>query len=396
MYYFYRCRCIGRPTIEIDIQDIEFLRGLRFPFCKIAVILGISRSTLYRRLEEEGLSQDLTYTDISDRDLDSELAAIKSNHPNDGERLLSGHLSRQGIIVPRAQLRASIHRVDPINTAIRRSVTIRRRVYHVEGPNCVWHIDGNHKLIRWRFVVHGGIDGYSRTIVFLECADNNRASTVISAFESAVHTHGLPNRIRSDLGGENVDVWRYMIEQHSSYSAVITGSSTHNERIERLWRDVYRCVGILYHDTFRKLEEEGKLDALNEVDLLCLHFIFLPRINTTLKSFVESWNNHPVSSEHNLTPNQLFIRGAIEQDIDPHFPPPSSSNTSCTADQAQLTSPSDRVTVPRIQFNPCALLQIEMSQVDPLGPSTSFGCDLYCQIVNIVGSHLTGGCSHCT
>ena len=28
--------------------------------------------------------------------------------------------------------------------------------------------------------------------------------------------------------------------------------------------------------------------------------------------------------------------------------------------------------------------------MDPLGPSTSFGCDLYCQIVNIVGSHSRG------
>ena len=28
----------------------------------------------------------------------------------------------------------------------------------------IWHIDGNHKLIRWRFVVHRGIDGYSRMI----------------------------------------------------------------------------------------------------------------------------------------------------------------------------------------------------------------------------------------
>jgi len=117
----------------------------------------------------------------------------------------------------------------------------------------VGHIDGNHKLIRWRILFRGGIDGNSKTIVFLECADNNRASTVLSAFAGAIHTHGLLNRIRSDLGGENVDVWRYMIEQHSSYSVVITGSSTH-ERIERLWRDVYRCVSSFYHDTFKKLE----------------------------------------------------------------------------------------------------------------------------------------------
>ena len=71
-------------------------------------------------------------------------------------------------------MRASIHRVDPENTAIRRSVTIRRRVYHVDGPNSLWHVDGNHKLIRWRMVIYGGIDGYSRTVVvFLRCSDNN-------------------------------------------------------------------------------------------------------------------------------------------------------------------------------------------------------------------------------
>ena len=46
-----------------------------------------------------------------------------------------------------------------MNTAIR-SVTIRRRVYCVDGPNSLWHIDGHHKLIKWRFVVHGGINGF--------------------------------------------------------------------------------------------------------------------------------------------------------------------------------------------------------------------------------------------
>lgn len=46
-------------------------------------------------------------------------------------------------------------------------MTIRRRVYHVDGPNSLWHVDGHHKLIRWHMVIHGGIDGYSRTVVFL-------------------------------------------------------------------------------------------------------------------------------------------------------------------------------------------------------------------------------------
>ena len=48
---------------------------------KIAQYLGISRSTLYRRLEEEGLSQDAKYTYINDSDLDRVMSAIKQNYP---------------------------------------------------------------------------------------------------------------------------------------------------------------------------------------------------------------------------------------------------------------------------------------------------------------------------
>ena len=209
-----------------------------------------------------------TYTNLSDRDLDATVEAIKKHHPNDGEVLMAGHLASRGIFVPRARLRASIHRVDPVNTAAQRSVTIRHRVYCADGPNVMWHVDGNHKVIRWRFVVHGGIDGYSHVIV---CVDNNRAASVLDVFTTAVDAQGLPSCIRSDLGGDNVEVWRYMVEQYRNNSAFITGSSTHNERIERLWQDYFRSVGVHIYDTLNMLESQEKLDPLNAVDLYCLH-----------------------------------------------------------------------------------------------------------------------------
>ena len=211
---------------------------------------------MYRRLDEEGICRLTSYTEIADTDLDRVIERVKRSHPNDGERLLIGHLAQEGIIVPRARVRASIHRVDPVNTELRRSITVRRRVYYAAGQNAIWHMDGHHKLVKWRFVTHGGIDGYSRTVVFLKCSNNNQASTVFALFSDAVENHGLPSRIQTDLGGENVEVWRYMVEQHASRHAVITGSSTHNERIERLWRDVYRCVGVVFADTFRALEAD--------------------------------------------------------------------------------------------------------------------------------------------
>ena len=94
-------------------------------------------------------------------------------------------------------------------------------------------------------------------VTFLKCSDNNRSSTVLSNFTAAVNFHGLPNQIRTDLGGENVEIWRYMVEQHSSRTAVITGASTHNQRIERLWRDVYRCVGVIFMKYFINLKTRG-------------------------------------------------------------------------------------------------------------------------------------------
>lgn len=380
---------IGRPRLSVCMEDVEYLRELRFSWTSIAKILDVSRSTLYRRLDEEGISRQLTYTDISNLELDAVVRDIKHAHPNSGERLLIGHLAQQNIIVPRFRVRASIHRVDPINTALRRSITIRRRVYYSEGPNAVWHVDGHHKLIKWRFVIHGGIDGFSRLIVYLKCSDNNRAATVLQCFEDAVDKFGLPSKIRTDLRGENVDIWRYLIEQHHDDTVVITGSSTHNERIERLWRDVHRCVGVLYADLFRELEEEGKLDSLNEVDIFCLHYVFKARINSTLNSFVESWNNHSISTERSQSPNQLYILGMVNRGTVPTRP------NLTTATSQSTPGHLDPVEVPRVGYLPCASLNMQLALIDPLGPTSDFGADVYFRVVTVVGSHLEQGCEDC-
>ena len=182
------------------------------------------------------------------------------------------------------------------------------------GPNSLWHIDGNHKLVRWRIVVHGGIDGYSRIPVYLSASSNNRSETVLRLFLEAVSKYGLPSRVRADKGGENVLVSEYMLRhphRGPGRGSFITGRSVHNQRIERLWCDVFSsCNGHLYH-MFHSMEDEGLLDPVDEVDLFALHFVFIPRINRQLESFKAAYCRHRLRTEHNRTPLQLWTRGIL-------------------------------------------------------------------------------------
>lgn len=151
--------------------------------------------------------------------------------------------------------------------------SVARRVYSVPGPNSLWHIDGLHALIRWRFVIHGAIDGFSRLIVYLFCSTNNRTDTVLANFIDAVHRHGWPSQVRSDKGGKNIDVAEAMLRYRGSH---IAGVSVHNQRIERLWRDVFIGICCLFYTFFYTMEENRVLDPTNTVDLFCLHYVFGP------------------------------------------------------------------------------------------------------------------------
>ena len=260
---------------------IEQLRKTGMNWTSIARCLGISVQTLYRRRIEFGLEDN--FTEITDEELDRLLTWHRTVVKPIPWR---GSLKGRGINVQRFRVRDCLKGIDGIGRAVRRWYAIFRRTYNVTGPNHLWHIDSNNKLISWRFVIHGCIDGYSRTIVHLKCCTDNNASSVLQYFEQGVQGFGLPSRVRGDQGMENVDVAKYMsVSLESDRGSFIAGRSVQNQEIERLWAEGDRVSSALFKDLFDFLKNSGTLDSLGELHLLALQYVFVPRINDSLREF---------------------------------------------------------------------------------------------------------------
>ena len=134
--------------------------------------------------------------------------------------------------------------------------------------------------------------------MYLSCYTNNRADTVLSLFRQATAEYGTPSRVRSNRGGENVSICHYMVSLRGpGRGSHIAGSSEYNQQVERMWRDMYRCV-CSFHEMFYLLESQDLLDPDNESDLFVLHSVFLDVINHHLHAFVRAWNNHPRGIGH--------------------------------------------------------------------------------------------------
>uniref|UniRef100_A0A672MZX3 Integrase core domain-containing protein n=1 Tax=Sinocyclocheilus grahami TaxID=75366 RepID=A0A672MZX3_SINGR len=303
----------GRPRIHISEDRLIHFLKLGLPQETIRKILGVSRATLHRRMRECNLSVTSLYSSCTDEELDSLVSEIKSTMPNIGYRVVRGALIAKGHRVQWDRIRASMHRIDGIGILSRMSQLgcVARRTYSVPYPKYLVHIDTNHKLIRYNMVIFGGVDGYSRKIMYLRIADNNRSETTLRFFKEAVEEFGFPLRVRGD--------------------------------------HVRMCVTTVYYDILHRLEDCGLLDLSNFTHLFCCHYVFFylaykPALRT----------------ESSLTPNQLWETGQYQNPISN---PEVIIFSYCT---------HFGVNVPEIQRPQPAREQIEqlLSQIDPFSVDT--------------------------
>ncbi|CAG7834148.1 unnamed protein product [Allacma fusca] len=270
---------VGRPRARVPIDAVEELLWMKFSVPKIASIFRISVSTLRNRMKDSNLS-------------------VSKSH----QRILSLPIKSF------SRLREAMRVVDPwgVHERLLQNRAVKRRSYFVKYSHSLWHLDTNMKLIRYKVVIRGCIDGKSRFCIYLDVGNNNLAISTMESFMKGVRNNCIPSRTRSDKGGENVLVARFMIETRGvNRGSHLTGRSVHNQRIERFWRDVYRASGY-YYETFFEMEAAGMLDIDDNLHMLVLHHVFIPRIQASMEDFRVGWNSHPISTENSCTPQQLL------------------------------------------------------------------------------------------
>ncbi|CAB4021454.1 hypothetical protein AWC38_SpisGene3841 [Paramuricea clavata] len=344
----------GRPSFYIPAETLEDLRGIGFSWQKIAQFFGVSRWTVYRRVQAYGLQNMQQFN----AEIDDIVAEYLGRHGfTTGRTYLAGYLRSLGLRIQRRRVRESLTRVDPQNTALRWGIVIARRKYSVPWPNSLWHLDGHHSLIRWGLVVHGCIDGFSRRIMFLKCSNNNLSQTVLELFMNAIEKDGLwPSRIRVDHGVENV----------------------------------------LVCDAMVSARDAGLLNINSPIDLFALHLTFIPRINFALREFLEGSNHHRVRTANHWSPYQMWVNGMLNTNnplahgeldedpddlavygIDPAAPSP-------------FEDSDNNVVVPPVNLpgdNQLIQSYVE-DRIDPLMPSTEMGIDIYEMIHQIIQDNI--------
>jgi hypothetical protein len=88
----------GRPRKEINSNVLENLLQLRIPVVQIAKRLEVSRSVVYKAMNEYGINYK-RFSGLTQAEVEIEVESVKNSHPNSGEVMVQGHLTCKGIHV---------------------------------------------------------------------------------------------------------------------------------------------------------------------------------------------------------------------------------------------------------------------------------------------------------
>ena len=136
----------GRPEINIDIETLAEMTQEGYSAKQIADSFSCSEMTIRTKAKQYlGVTK---FSKFNKNQASEQISQVKKEFPNFGIRMTQAAVQEQyGVCLPHNFVIQELHQQDPVGMATRWARTIRRRRYSVEGPNFLWHMDANHKVI---------------------------------------------------------------------------------------------------------------------------------------------------------------------------------------------------------------------------------------------------------
>jgi putative transposase len=229
-------------------------RGHELPLCRQAMVLGISRGSLYYSECPVPASELAIMRRIDELHL---------NYPFAGSRMLRDLLRGEGIAIGRDQVRTMMRRMA-IEALYRRPHTSKPADGHkvfpyllrdlpIDRPNQVWAMDITYIPMAKGFVYLAVVmDWFSRRVLSWRISISMEVDFCLDAVEEALIRYGRPEIFNTDQGSQFTSaIFTGLLSEHAiRVSMDGRGSWRDNVFVERLWRSVkYEEVYLRAYDS---------------------------------------------------------------------------------------------------------------------------------------------------
>ncbi|KAH9472082.1 hypothetical protein Pst134EA_002708 [Puccinia striiformis f. sp. tritici] len=239
--------------------------------------------TLERKIQSMSLTRRTDDLDNNKVDMNTVVSGIEELHytsegRNTGYRKIRQLLQQKyGVSVHNITVAMINRTLDPEGVDNRSKRVLKRRVFHVPGPNYIWSADGHDKLKKFRITIYGFINAWSRKVlgIFVHVTNNDPRHIGYYYLQLVKSQGGIPRRTTTDRGTETIHMAGHQINLTSQYNAHsadpstshLFTKSTHNQKIECLWSQLmkqYNCE--LINQLFNAEENElyNKEDSLEK------------------------------------------------------------------------------------------------------------------------------------
>ena len=105
---------VVRPKFHITSEVLEDLQSLGVSLTKIAMMMGVSRWTISRRVKDYGLDTMRGFSQLSTQELDNLVRNYIDRHgTTSGQTYIIGYIKSLGYHVQRSRVRECLSRLDP-------------------------------------------------------------------------------------------------------------------------------------------------------------------------------------------------------------------------------------------------------------------------------------------